>query len=255
LDEPNELGYCIDISGAGSSLDCGATQAHSCKPGGQETQFTFDAASGAIKAVNYDGNCGTGGGGCLAVSGSPSAGSELLIATCDGSPGQTFVYSAEGSFVLGEAGALCLAVAEESRAANQYLGTLARDLFLADCDTTGAVYTTWTVVDSAGGVVGGGASVTERAAVLKTEPPVHNCFSREKWSEDKAAWCCEREGLGCVAEAETVPSGALRGAVVPKPEPPTYNCLSRESWSEDKEAWCCEREGLGCEAESGDGAE
>merc|ERR1712131_252643 len=55
-----------------------------------------------------------------------------------------------------------------------------------------------------------------------------NCLTREKWTEEKTAWCCANEQLGCEVTN------------------PGFNCLTREKWTEEKTAWCCEKEQLGC---------
>ena len=37
----------------------------------------------------------------------------------------------------------------------------------------------------------------ERVAIDAAQDEKFNCFSREVWTADKVAWCCEHEGLGC----------------------------------------------------------
>eukprot|EP00930_Biecheleria_cincta_P101560 TRINITY_DN931_c0_g5_i3.p1 TRINITY_DN931_c0_g5~~TRINITY_DN931_c0_g5_i3.p1 ORF type:complete len:187 (+),score=35.00 TRINITY_DN931_c0_g5_i3:87-563(+) len=32
-----------------------------------------------------------------------------------------------------------------------------------------------------------------------SQPMLHNCFSKELWSDDKKDWCCEQKGLGCTS--------------------------------------------------------
>ena len=53
LDEPR--GYCIDISGAGPTLDLDAPlQAHTCKGTGTIDDQLFDAAEQQIRASEHD---------------------------------------------------------------------------------------------------------------------------------------------------------------------------------------------------------
>jgi len=160
LDESQQLGYCIDISGFKASINCGATQVHSCKTQGDDTQFKYDAAAKAIKAVNYDGSCSAGSGGCLSVLTSVAAGSKLQVTTCDGSALQTFVYGSSGEFVVGGGGStLCLVAGAASRPAGKFM---ARDLTLAACSSTDKTLKTWTVIDASGSkVIGGDGKATQ----------------------------------------------------------------------------------------------
>merc|ERR1712194_721895 len=57
LDEPDKLGFCIDIVGFGDGMDCSRLQVHSCKPSGADTQFAYDASTQSIRAVNYNADC------------------------------------------------------------------------------------------------------------------------------------------------------------------------------------------------------
>eukprot|EP00930_Biecheleria_cincta_P101559 TRINITY_DN931_c0_g5_i2.p1 TRINITY_DN931_c0_g5~~TRINITY_DN931_c0_g5_i2.p1 ORF type:complete len:304 (+),score=57.35 TRINITY_DN931_c0_g5_i2:87-914(+) len=72
-----------------------------------------------------------------------------------------------------------------------------------------------------------------------SQPMLHNCFSKELWSDDKKDWCCKHGGFGCG-------KGLLKpehGKGLLKPE---HNCFSKESWSDDKKDWCCKHKSLGC---------
>jgi hypothetical protein len=33
-------------------------------------------------------------------------------------------------------------------------------------------------------------------------PNSYNCFTRERWSDEKKAWCCENKSLGCDGNQE-----------------------------------------------------
>jgi len=33
-------------------------------------------------------------------------------------------------------------------------------------------------------------------------PNSYNCFTRERWSDEKKAWCCENKSLGCSGHQE-----------------------------------------------------
>lgn len=179
LDESQQLGYCIDISGHGSSINCGSMQAHSCKAAGADTQFSYDVATKTIKAANYDGSCAAGGGGCLAVLGSLAAGSNFQVTTCDGSSLQTFSYSSDRTFVAGGS-AFCLAVSAASRAAGPFM---ARDLALADCSSTDSSLTTWTAVDASGSeleapdISASTESAASTVSLVSTESPGESAIS------------------------------------------------------------------------------
>ena len=56
-DEPDGNGFCPDIVGFGSGLNCDRLHAHSCKPQGSDTQFMYHVETSTIRSVNYDGNC------------------------------------------------------------------------------------------------------------------------------------------------------------------------------------------------------
>eukprot|EP00964_Phaeocystis_antarctica_P025107 scaffold14078_cov58-Phaeocystis_antarctica.AAC.1 len=61
--------------------------------------------------------------------------------------------------------------------------------------------------------------------------PRFDCKTKEKWSREKAKWCCENEQKGC-----------------PRPPPPPqllFDCSpTKEVWSPEKAKWCCENERL-----------
>eukprot|EP00967_Tisochrysis_lutea_P072667 scaffold96993_cov35-Tisochrysis_lutea.AAC.1 len=51
-----------------------------------------------------------------------------------------------------------------------------------------------------------GAAPTERMLM----PNSFNCFTRERWTEEKRTWCCENKSLGC-SEGRQEPIMVLGG--------------------------------------------
>jgi len=148
-------------------------QAHSCKSPGDDTQFMYDLSTKAIMAVNYDGACSAGTGGCLTIIGAPTAGSRFKVASCvNGSTRQTFTYGNSGEFGI-DGGNYCLAVSASSRAGGRFSlserGGTTKDLVLANCSITDYSLKSWRVIDSLGGAVDGGfTTVTTTKFVLMT---------------------------------------------------------------------------------------
>ena len=134
----NHYSYCPDIFGKPGSNNCDRSlEARSCRIGGEDTQFEFDAASGSIKATNYNTYCSGGAGPCLEVD-SIAANANMAMKACSGSANQKFEY-ANCQLTIG---GLCVVVA--STTATQT--GLKRQLFLADCASTDASRREWTVV-------------------------------------------------------------------------------------------------------------
>jgi len=95
------------------------------------------------------------------------------------------------------------------------------------------------------------------------KPPEFDCRADAdtfeiSWSQEKAAFCCEREGRGCnmpiistqLATARPqVPAPPLTTLTPPnlKPADP-YNCAigAMQSWLPPKKDWCCKVHHLGC---------
>ena len=151
LDEPRKLGFCIDIKGFGSGINCDSLQAHSCKKAGADTQFEYHSATKALRAVNFDSNCDVTSSAndraCVVVSGDLVDGASLGLTQCDdSSEKQTFeAKQSKSGYVLLAGGAptgLCLAVSDTTRSAGSYV---ARNLFIADCFSTDATLLIWTV--------------------------------------------------------------------------------------------------------------
>jgi len=153
LDEPQKLGFCLDIFGFRTSLNCqNPMQAHSCKEAGADTQFEYHSETKALRAVNFDAGCNSitnvpennNSRACVVAS---STGIEekatLSLAECDKSESQTFtVVTNKISHELHVGTSLCLAVSDTTRQAGQYV---ARDLYLADCNSTPEELKSWTI--------------------------------------------------------------------------------------------------------------
>jgi len=151
LDEPNSLGFCIDIAGFGSGINCNRLQAHSCKAAGADTQFEYDSGTKSIRSVNYDFNCNvlssggnTNNRGCVEVSSDDiESGAMLRLTECDeDSLKQRFELGGDrDELQIGEG--YCLAVGDTTRPAGPFV---ARDLTLGSCDTTPQILKAWTIV-------------------------------------------------------------------------------------------------------------
>ncbi|CAB9509634.1 expressed unknown protein [Seminavis robusta] len=154
--EPLENGFCPDIAGFGSGLNCARMQAHSCKPEGSDTQFGYDPVTKAIYSVTYTADCnavsGEERGACVTVQDNEIvAGASFGLAACDNdNAAQQFTWTTNGQFQIWSAAdnvLYCLAVGSDVREAGRYY---AADLILADCDATDLVLTQWTVDNQEG---------------------------------------------------------------------------------------------------------
>ena len=84
--------------------------------------------------------------------------------------------------------------------------------------------------------------------VAEKKPVGHNCFTREIWTAEKTAWCCEHKKLGC-KDVQTPAEQKEKKPVTPpvdEKKPVGHNCFTREIWTAEKTAWCCEHKKLGC---------
>ncbi|WP_306146267.1 ricin-type beta-trefoil lectin domain protein [Roseibium sp. MMSF_3412] len=132
LDEADNLGWCIDTQGRGFGENL---HAHSCKPRGGDVQFTFDAASGQIRSVAFDGKCME-----LIAPGDPAIAFGLRDCA-DGKAEQVFAFDpASGHITPGSQPADCVAAGAASRAAGPFMS---RDLILAPCETADPAVITW----------------------------------------------------------------------------------------------------------------
>jgi hypothetical protein len=146
LQEPNNLGFCIDLRGWPGKFT--NAQLHSCKPtggpagGGSDQQFVPKAGAIAGRA--------DAAGHCLQAK-SASAGSQLDVPKCDSTqPLQQFAW-VRGQLILGST-KLCLAASPRLRLASCG-GTcgsfMARNLELQPCASTPKTLTTWRVETAA----------------------------------------------------------------------------------------------------------
>ena len=136
LDEPNELGFCIDLVGWGQSVKLDKVQMHSCKEDGKRfNDELFYPVNNSIIAY------GDGQGRCLKPI-SPDVGSQFTTAICDlGDLQQSICWMADGTLRLQSDEMKCLvSTNEDNRDANSYK---ARDLTVALCDTTLGKHKLW----------------------------------------------------------------------------------------------------------------
>ena len=138
LDEPEY--YCVDVPGAGPSLNLqGALQAHTCKLSAAEDEtFTFNYPSvGQIYMEAYQ--------LCVEADG-VEAGAELRLQECADQPRQRFVYK-DVQIRLRDAGAeiLCLAIAPGAGTPTGGPSHLRRDLGLRPCGEIEAALSEWEI--------------------------------------------------------------------------------------------------------------
>ncbi len=132
LDEADKLGWCIDTQGRGFGENL---HAHSCKPRGGDVQFTFDAVSGQIRSVAFDGKCME-----LIPPDNPAI--VFGLRDCaDSKKEQVFAFDpASGHITPGSKPGECVAAGAASRAAGPFMS---RDLILAECETADPAVITW----------------------------------------------------------------------------------------------------------------
>lgn len=135
-------GYCLDIAraqGAAANPDDGL-QGHTCySPGGSlEVDQVFDSAKfadGVLYMPKFD--------VCAQLS-ATDAGTEVDLATCDGSAEQSFVFSGEGTITPTSAPEMCVTIGEETRSGRSDANQI-KTLALQACDADQAAYQTWSV--------------------------------------------------------------------------------------------------------------
>jgi len=112
-------------------------------------------------------------------------------------------------------------------------------------------------------------SDTEECAVTTTTTTttMHNCATKEVWSNDKMEWCCANEGTGCPPLTDCVCTAIYAPVCANGTQDysnsceascaglqdvtdgmckPMHDCTTKEVWSTDKMEWCCAHEGAGC---------
>lgn len=134
LNEEAKLGWCIDTEGKGLSDQL---QAHSCKPAGGDTQFSYDTATSTIRSVPYENKC-------MAYSAPDDAEHPYGLLDCvDGDAAQKFTYDAGSMEIrIGSDAAKCVTVATTIIDAGPYQS---RDLIVAQCADLDASYKQWVI--------------------------------------------------------------------------------------------------------------
>jgi hypothetical protein len=132
LDEPDQLGWCIDTLGRGFA---DRLQAHSCKPQGGDVQFLHSQPDGTIQSVAYSGTCMERLDNDAQVFG---------LHDCDvENVDQVFVYDSTAKTLSPVTFPnLCVAVGDSFRQAGPFSS---RDLILAPCDTTIPTHMQWII--------------------------------------------------------------------------------------------------------------
>ena len=133
LNEPENLGWCIDTKGRGFSE---VLHAHSCKPHGGEGQFLFDQGSGQIKSIAFANKCAT-------ISSLAPSGTFGLYNCNVESASQIFKFNSQnGEFHPQDNTDLCITVGETSKSAGPFMS---RKLYLARCDKTIGKFKKWVI--------------------------------------------------------------------------------------------------------------
>ena len=136
LDEPEGLGFCIDLKGW-RPVQFVDAQLHSCKPSsgraGGGTDEEFEPRGGAIIGrADADGRC--------LEAKSAAEGAGLDVPQCNAAESlQRFTWDAGAGTLRFQGGALCLGSGAQIRQANSFW---ARDLLLTDCSSTDAKFVT-----------------------------------------------------------------------------------------------------------------
>ncbi|MEM9605589.1 MAG: hypothetical protein AAGA11_22210 [Pseudomonadota bacterium] len=139
LDEQDKLGWCIDTKGRGFNENL---HAHSCKPatrGISDTQFAYDADSGHLRSVPFEGKCMQ-----LRDRADPVFPFALLDCV-DDAVSQRFVHDPNTRELrIGADPSHCVVVATQSTAAGPFMS---RDLLVALCDSVAEPYKQWIALD------------------------------------------------------------------------------------------------------------
>lgn len=140
-----QSGYCVDISGGkGAQADpSDGLQGHTCySPGGSlGVDQIFDTAKfkdGLLYMTRFD--------VCAAVA-SMEPGSDVSLATCDGSDWQQFVFSGAGAISPAAATDMCFTLGQDTRSGRSDVNQI-KALTLELCSDELAPYQTWAVRSS-----------------------------------------------------------------------------------------------------------
>ena len=130
VDEPKNVGWCLDLQGWGASIKFTDMQVHSCKDDGGDVNFfpENEMIKGAVDAATH----------CIKVQ-KAETGSSLDAPTCDTTdPLQKFVYCTDGSMRTQDD--LCLVAGATIQEAGKWS---ARDLTIEDCEKVTASLRQW----------------------------------------------------------------------------------------------------------------
>lgn len=134
LNEEAKLGWCIDTQGRGFSEKL---HSHSCKPGGGDTQFSFDEDTGMIQSVEFEGKC-------MTLNDPENTEVPFGMLDCvDGDTTQQFIYDKNSmEFRIGSDESQCVAVAETIIEAGPFQS---RHLIFAPCTDLTPSYKQWVI--------------------------------------------------------------------------------------------------------------
>ena len=134
LNEEAKLGWCIDTQGRGFSEKL---HSHSCKPGGGDTQFSYDATSGMIQSVEFEGKC-------MTLNAADNAEIPFGLLECvEGDVTQQFIYDTDSmEFRIAADELNCVTVAETIIEAGPFQS---RYLIFAPCSDLSPSYKEWVV--------------------------------------------------------------------------------------------------------------
>ena len=132
LDEKDELGWCIDTQGRGFSE---ILHAHSCKPRGGDTQFSYNSNNGQISSVVFEDKC-------MTLVDSANIEQPFGLLDCvEGETTQQFSYNEElQEITLTSNKDLCIVVGSSSRSAGPFMS---RQLTLKACTDTETLFKQW----------------------------------------------------------------------------------------------------------------
>ena len=134
LNEEAKLGWCIDTQGRGFS---DKLHSHSCKPTGGDTQFSFDAMSGMIQSVEFEGKC-------MALNAPDNTEVPFGLLDCvEGDVTQQFKYDEDSmEFRIGTDESQCVTVAESIIEAGPFQS---RYLIYAPCVDLSPSFKQWVI--------------------------------------------------------------------------------------------------------------
>lgn len=175
LSEPENYGFCLDLTGWGESTKFTNVQLHSCKPDGtrsdggvwgSEQQFFPEND----QIVGYTDAAGR----CLQAK-SAAAGSGFDAGVCNTACGlQSFCFNSDGTITLNNGNSdLCIVAGTDMSKSSTTCSTCnnyqSRSLLLADCASTANAYKQWKAYNAAGTEITAGSGCTGAAVTDYTE--------------------------------------------------------------------------------------